>query len=131
MISSGNSDPDVRQRANELLVNADYRVEETAAEFEERTAITSKGKYLFITLGILFSIALVVIMASLNISAPQRNLYLFIIAKCIVLLAAINYYIKAYVPLGRFRPRFIRYWKALGAFSISYCVTLLFVVVIP
>lgn len=131
MISSENSDPEVRQRANELLANAGYRVEETASEFEERTAITTKEKYLFITLGMFFSIALVVIMSLLNIPASQRNLYLFIIAKGIVLLAGINYYIKAYVPLGRFRPRFIKYWKALGAFSIAYCVTLLFVVVIP
>ena len=70
-------------------------------------------------------------MVLLNIPASQRNLYLFVIAKGIVLLAGINYYIKAYIPLGRFRPKFIRYWQALGAFSISYCVTLLFVVVVP
>lgn len=131
MNPSQNPDPEIRRRANELLSTAGYRIEETASELEERTAITRRANYLFMTLGVLFSVALVVTMALLNIAASQRNQHMYDISKVLLLLACVSYYIKAYVQLGKLRPQFIRFWKALGSFGVSYCVSLLFVIAIP
>lgn len=70
-------------------------------------------------------------MAVLDITASQRNHYMYEIAKVLLLVTVIAYYIKNYVQLGIHRLRFLKFWKAFGSFSISYCVSLLFAMVIP
>lgn len=131
MTPSEHSDPEIRNRSNELLRAAGYRLEESAEQMENRKSLSPREIIFLFLLGILFSTGIVVFTHFLGVSAGHRNRQMFILAKWLVAIGLILQFIRLFVPLGFAKPKFVRGMLAFGNFTLAYSLSLLLVVAQP